>query len=93
MMTKLYTVNLADVTSEDELHDRLGQILEAPEWYGRNMDALHDCLTDLSGRVIITGSAEAKKHLQERIDLLRQVCRDAMDENPRLWVYFTGSPE
>ena len=27
------------------------------------------------------------------IDLLQQVCKDAMDENPRLWVYFTGSME
>ena len=30
-----------------EAMELLGQALALPEWWGRNLDALHDCLTDL----------------------------------------------
>lgn len=30
------------------MHDYLKESLEFPEYYGNNLDALHDCLTDLN---------------------------------------------
>lgn len=30
-----------------KVHDYLKEMLEFPEYYGNNFDALHDCLTDL----------------------------------------------
>ena len=30
-----------------EAMETLGEALALPEWWGRNLDALHDCLTDL----------------------------------------------
>ncbi len=36
------------VTSQPEALDAIGVALSFPAWYGRNLDALHDCLTDLS---------------------------------------------
>ena len=35
---------LADAT---KVHDYLKEMLEFPEYYGNNLDALYDCLTDL----------------------------------------------
>ena len=35
---------LADATT---LHDYLKEALDLPDYYGKNLDALHDCLTDL----------------------------------------------
>ena len=35
---------LADVS---QVHDYLKEMLDFPEYYGNNLDALHDCLTDL----------------------------------------------
>ena len=35
------------LTTKDTVHDALAAALELPEWYGRNLDALHDCLTQL----------------------------------------------
>ncbi|MGH3722302.1 MAG: barstar family protein [Pseudonocardiaceae bacterium] len=37
------------VTSKAEALDAIGVALSFPAWYGRNLDALHDCLADLSG--------------------------------------------
>ncbi|HEX4103119.1 MAG: barstar family protein [Pseudonocardiaceae bacterium] len=36
------------VTSKAEALDAIGAALSFPAWYGRNLDALHDCLLDLS---------------------------------------------
>ena len=37
----------SQLTDKDILHAVLQRELELPEWYGRNLDALHDCLTEL----------------------------------------------
>ena len=37
----------SQLTDQEVLHDMLEKELELPEWYGRNLDALHDCLTEL----------------------------------------------
>jgi RNAse (barnase) inhibitor barstar len=36
------------VTSKVEALDAIGAALNFPSWYGRNLDALYDCLVDLS---------------------------------------------
>jgi RNAse (barnase) inhibitor barstar len=36
------------VNSKAEALDAIGAALNFPAWYGRNLDALHDCLVDLS---------------------------------------------
>ncbi|MDQ3762208.1 MAG: barstar family protein [Actinomycetota bacterium] len=36
------------VTSKAEVLDAIGAALRFPAWYGRNLDALYDCLADLS---------------------------------------------
>jgi RNAse (barnase) inhibitor barstar len=36
------------VTSRADALDAIGAALSFPSWYGRNLDALYDCLIDLS---------------------------------------------
>ena len=38
----------AAVGSMDRLHRLLAEQLDFPDWYGGNLDALYDCLTDLT---------------------------------------------
>ena len=40
--------------SKDEVHDYLAELLDLPEHYGRNLDALRDCLTEMAGPVLIS---------------------------------------
>lgn len=35
------------IGNKEMLHDVLAESLGFPDWYGRNLDALHDCLTDV----------------------------------------------
>lgn len=39
---------MGPVTSKDEALEAIGVALNFPAWYGRNLDALYDCLVDLS---------------------------------------------
>ncbi len=41
-----------------KVHDYLKEMLEFPEYYGKNLDALHDCLTDLENVEITITSPE-----------------------------------
>ncbi len=41
------------VFSKADLHSLLKTTLDFPEHYGNNLDALHDCLTDLSKPVLL----------------------------------------
>jgi RNAse (barnase) inhibitor barstar len=36
------------VTSKEQALDAIGNALSFPSWYGHNLDALYDCLVDLS---------------------------------------------
>jgi ribonuclease inhibitor len=42
---KEITINCAQIGTMLEMHDVLAAELRFPAWYGRNLDALHDCLT------------------------------------------------
>ncbi len=44
----IYEIDLAGVYSPAGLHQRIRQVLPVPEWYGDNLDALHDLLTEQS---------------------------------------------
>ena len=46
-----YIIDLSAITTAQELHRLLARELPLPEWYGHNLDALYDCLTELEAPV------------------------------------------
>ena len=42
----------AELCRREEALELLGRTLELPEWWGRNLDALYDCLTGGLGRPV-----------------------------------------
>lgn len=71
-----FTLDCRD--SMDAIHTQLAEVLSFPAWYGRNLDALHDCLSEISADITI--------HLLES-DLhprLRRVLQDCAEENPHI---------
>ena len=49
-----YHIDCATIGSAAELHQLLAETLSFPDWYGNNLDALYDCLTDLSENTHLT---------------------------------------
>ncbi len=42
---KEITINCAKIGTMAEMHELLARELRFPGWYGKNLEALHDCLT------------------------------------------------
>lgn len=74
--------------SREALHQALSALLAFPAYYGKNLDALHDCLTDLSepSELVLRGEAALSGLLGRCADAFRRVLRDSAAENPLLTV-------
>ena len=79
-----YTINCAGVETARQLHEVLRRELNFPEWYGCNLDALHDLLTAI---------CEPTRLIMKDFSTLpsfalgfRLVLNDCEEENPNLFV-------
>lgn len=79
-MKKIF-VGKGDLASRDALYDFLGERLALPAYFGRNLDALYDVLTELSEPV--------RFYLPTDVDgALAAVFRDAAEVSPAVGVKF-----
>ena len=51
---KNITIDCAEIPDKAALHQALAQALRFPEYYGNNLDALYDCLTDIQEDTTVT---------------------------------------
>ena len=93
--SRRYIVDLNGVDSRNDFYNRLARALPLPEWYGRNLDALYDVLTDpvlgRFGEVRLIGCASAEQALGGYFRTFCRVCREAEQENP--YVHFIFSED
>lgn len=80
-----YAIDLTGVSGKKELHERLRRALPLPEWYGNNLDALHDALGELPGpaEIVFRNAAGADPAMADYIAALRRLGVDIMLERPR----------
>lgn len=68
-----------------QAHEALKAALSFPEYYGCNLDALHDCLGDLGEtELVIEDWGAAFSQAPEKAGGFLQVFLDAAEENPQL---------
>ncbi|MFI5621256.1 barstar family protein [Streptomyces sp. NPDC051567] len=79
-------LDLDGVRAKAALMRRFGDVLEAPEWFGANWDALADSLTDLSwlpgapGRLLVVTSWQAYAAARPGDwETLREILEEAVD--------------
>ena len=73
------------MTDRDALHTHVMQQLSLPEWYGRNLDALYDVLTELRDCTIVLRNVSClPDSLNEYPWLAMRTIIDAAKENPSL---------
>ena len=67
-----------------------GTVAIFPAYYGKNLDALHDCLTDLHEptELIVRGTSALDELLGRRANAFRRVLDVSAEENPNLTVRF-----
>lgn len=69
--------------SQEELHNRLKTVLHLPDYYGKNLDALWDCLTgevNLPVELTWTNFQASKDALGDYAESLSQLFQEAEEE-------------
>ena len=72
------------VNGIEDLHRAFAEALDLPQWYGKNLDALHDCLTDRTAPICVVAANTAllKKNLGRRWSAFLRLTRDLEQEMP-----------
>ena len=73
---KRVTLREAELATAEEAHDKLARKLDFPEYYGRNLDALEDCLGDIARPTRIVLVRDAQQH-RDWFDDLEEVVRES----------------
>ena len=76
----------AAIETRDELHDSLQAQLALPEYYGRTLDALYDCLTDIQEdtELRLLHAQMLNEQLGFYAGAMQRMICDACEENPHL---------
>lgn len=75
------------LTEPEAAHAYLKEKLSFPEYYGNNLDALYECLTDICEETVLRLRAEGGVMPESSYFIkLFGVMRDAEAENPRLTI-------
>lgn len=80
-------IDCSRIDGPREFHDILARELHFPEWYGSNLDALHDCLTEIHEDTVLVFLNWA--HVAAFARGFRRCLEDAQKENPKLSVTFS----
>ena len=69
-------------------HSHLAERLELPTYYGRNLDALYDVLTEIGEEteIVLTDPAAVVEQMGKYGESLLATMQEAAEENPKLIV-------
>ncbi len=76
------------IFTSPDLHEVLANALSFPDYYGKNLDALYDCLTEIGEDIHLElrNWHHIESHLKDYSGKAVYVFHCAMDENPHLTV-------
>lgn len=76
--------------TKESAHAYLQEKLEFPEYYGKNLDALYECMCELSDKELIILHRREAQNYYLRVE---SVFRKAEEENKELNIQFAGYKE
>jgi barstar (barnase inhibitor) superfamily len=80
------TLKLDKFSKKEELHSYLKKKMKFPDYYGENLDALFDCLTDISTDTAVDIKYDADNEIQRAV---LAVFSDAVSQNTHLAIIKT----
>ena len=85
-----YVLDGKRMVSREEAHAYLREAFGFPDYYGNNLDALHDCLTDISEEthIRLLNWKDAEQRLGNYARSAKRAILDAATENRNLAVIF-----
>ena len=80
-------IDCSRIQTKEDLHRIFRESLSFPAWYGNNLDALYDCLTELSGKVRLLDWDSAEARLGTYGEKAKKVIATAALHNSKLDLY------
>lgn len=80
-------IDCSAIQTKEDLHRLFRETLSFPEWYGNNLDALYDCLTEYAGTVRLLDWDTAENHLGAYGKKAKKVIATAALHNTDLILY------
>ena len=81
----MIVLDAVNMTEKNAAHDYLKKALALPDYYGSNLDALYDCLTELGVTEIQFVNLDAAGGYFAKV---LSVFREAQEDNPRLRINY-----
>ena len=83
-MRKKYVIDCDKMTDRSSAHEHIAEVLGFPEYYGNNLDAHFDCLTDMRTCDIHIINIGGLGRLEEYGGALMAVFKEAASSNERI---------
>ena len=85
-----YTIDLYGAESRAEIHKRIRKGLPVPEYYGNNLDALHDVLAESADdtEIVFKNSTMTAPNMRGYVEALRWMCSETTEEYPEIQIEF-----
>ena len=90
-MVKTFHIDCSQLRDKAAAHDYLARTLALPDYYGRNLDALYDCLTELGPCALVLSGAEALRREHGYGEKILDTLLDAAGDDPALHVQYDGA--
>lgn len=91
---KKILLDLNLIKNREQLHDYLALTMDFPDYYGRNLDALYDMLTDIMEDTCIGIFCGDREDIPAvHLERVKKVFKDAEEDNPHLCVIFSELEE
>lgn len=87
-------LDFASTSTREEVQDYLAMKLDFPDYYGKNLDALYDCLTEIDEDTCIGifEPADENRTVDSYLEKVKIVMRDAEEDNAHICI-ISGSLE
>ena len=87
---KTVTIDCAGIRDKASFHDTMESALAFPSWYGKNLDALHDCLTEVftNTRICFVNWHSLEETLGLYTVAIRRAMNHAAEENPCIEIVY-----
>ena len=91
-MSREYILDCEEMTDRERAHEYIAEVLEFPDYYGKNLDALFDCLTEMGECSILFINLDALEMLGDYSGALLAVFEEAEQSNEDLSLIY-DSPD
>ena len=69
-----FTLDALKLNERNQAHEYLAEAFGFPEYYGKNLDALYDCLSEMNiGKITIINSDAGENYFYAVLDVIKDI--------------------